>query len=490
MHACFLFFICFSLTPILIWGNTFKIPYQTELTEINPHTIRSASGAYIHHALFRNLLWINEKNELIPDLAKKCFWLNKKKLRCLLRTDLKWSDGKPLTATHFHQAYEFFLNPKSDFTRKEMLFNVINARSFAAGDTKTFSDVGIRAVNEHTLEFSLSEIDPELEYKLALPMTAPSRQKNFNLNTTIISSGPYRLKSFDKKSLEIRLESNPYFYIKTPRPDISFVYISDESVQIPLFSKEQIDFVRRVPTAQIPQWKNDKSFLNIEIMRFDYYGFDINRINKIARLALSESIDYTELKNLLNSTGRPGCFNMSDQAAEKPLCIEIKKEKQTLAPNTLPPLEFVFSHLGGEDHQRAGEWLKSEWKKYLNVDVSLKQLENKVFTSSLKTQLPTVFRKGVPLETPLCYSAVKIFEKGNPENLYNLSDSFLAEQISRLKNESQIKKQKVLCNSILNYLISNALLIPTGKYELSILLRPPYQKLRFNKLNMIDFSQY
>ncbi len=488
MKIHFLILVC-TLVPLLSQGNVFKIPYQNELTEINPHNVRSTSGAYVHHALFRNLLWIDEQNQLKPDLADNCKWNGNRKLRCQLKNDLKWSNGETLNAKDFHQTYEFILNPKSDFTRKEMLFSVMNARKYATGAIKLFTEVGIKVIDDRTLEYTLEDIDPEFEYKLALPMTSPSKQKNFNINTPIVSSGPYRIKIYDSKSLEIKLESNPFFYIKSPRPDLSFVYITDDSIQIPLFSKGEIDLVRRVPTSQIPQWRKDKSFLGIEVLRFDYFGFDLAKIDKPTRLALSEVIDYSELQSLFHSVGRPGCFDFSDQALDKAICIDVKKTKRTLSP-VPPPLELVFSSLGGEDHQRAGEWLKAQWKTYLGLDVSTKQMENKVFISTLKSRVPTLFRKGVPLETPLCYSAVKIFEKDNPENLYKLSDTFLSEKIALLKKEPLVKKQKVLCNSILEYLKTNALLIPTGKYELSILLRDPYRKLKFNKLNMIDFSQF
>lgn len=476
--------------PAASLGNPFRIPYQNELTEINPLNLRSASGAYIHHALFRNWLWINEDNELTVDLAEKCEWKGRLKLRCQLKTGLKWSDGSVLEIKDFIESYEFLLNPKSEFTRKETLFSIRGARKYAKGDIKKFSDVGIKTRPPRTVEFELESIDPEFEFKLALPMTAPVKQKNFNVNSTIISSGPYRIKHYDSKSLEIKMESNPNYHNHSTRPDLSFVYISDDSIQLPLFTKNQIDLVRRIPTAQIPHWRKDKSFLGIEVLRFDYFGFNFSKIDKVTRLAMSEVIDYGELQTLLNSTGRPGCFDFSRLALNKPLCIETKKSKQTIPTAPKTAVDLSYSHLGGEDHQRTGEWLKSQWKKYLDIEITPRQLENKAFISSLKTELPAVFRKGVPLETPLCYSAVKIFEPENPENIFKLSDPFLKDNIAKLRNEANTAKQKVLCFSILEYIKTNALIIPTGKYELSILLRDPYRKLKFNKLNMADFSQY
>ncbi|MBL7543968.1 MAG: hypothetical protein JNL11_09135 [Bdellovibrionaceae bacterium] len=483
-------FALLSLWPIFTWGNAFRIPYQNELTEINPLNLRSASGAYIHQALFRNLLWINEKNELTTDLAKKCVWTHSRKLTCTLKENLKWSDGSRLTADDFLQTYEFILSPQSPFTRKEMLFTIANARQYAQGAIKSFADVGIRKKNKNAIEYELAEIDPEFEFKLALPMIAPVKQKNFNLDQPLISSGPYRLKSYDTKNLEINLESNPFYHQTNSRPNIAFIYISDDSIQIPMFSKNEIDLVRRIPTAQIPQWKKDPSFLDIEVLRFDYIGFNISKLDKPTRIALAEAIDYSEWQNLLNSVGRPGCYAFSNTALDQPICLKTNKKKTKLTTTRPASFEIAYSHLGGEDHQRTAEWLKSEWKKYLDIEITPMQLENKVFINTLKNSLPAIFRKGVPLETPLCYSAVKIFEPENPENLYHLSDSDLKDKISKLKKEQNKTKQKILCKAIIEHIKSNALIIPTGRYDLSILLRTPYRKLKFNKLNMADFSQY
>lgn len=489
------FLILFFLIPLLGRGNTFRIPYQNEITEINPLNLRSASGSYIHHALFRNLFWIDEKNKLKNDLADLCIWKTSKKLICKLRKTLKWSNGENLKAQDFIQTYEFILNPNSNFSRKELLFTIVNARAYANGEIADFTKVGVRLVDDFTLEYTLVKKDPEFEYKLALPMIAPVKQRNFNLTTQLISSGPYRIKNIDTKSLEITMENNPFFHINSSRPVLKFVYIADDSVQIPLYVKNQIDFVRRIPTAQIPQWQKEKSFQSIQVLRFDYFGFNLSKINKPLRQAMSEVIDYFEMQNLFHSTGRPGCFEFSDQAIDKPICFVIRKniQKNILKDpivNRKASLELVFSHLGSEDHQRAGEWLKSEWKKSLGLDVMVKQLENKVFISTLKNNLPPLFRKGVPLETPLCYSAVKIFEPDNPENLNKLSDPFLTNQIAKLKKETKIKKQKIICHTILNYIKDNAFIIPTGRYELSILMRENFKNLKINQLNMIDFSQY
>ncbi len=471
--------------------TVFRIPYQNELSEINPLNLRSASGSYIHQALFRNLFWINEKNELKNDLSEKCFWKKLTLLHCLLKKNIKWSDGKSISAKDFLDTYEFILNPKSSFSRKEMLFSIKAARSFANGEIADFARVGIKAPDNQTIEFELTELDPEFEFKLALPMIAPVRQKNFNIGQPILSTGPYRIKFYDTKTLELRMEPNLNYPVTGIRPELVFVYVSDESIQIPMFSKNEIDLARRVPTAQIPLWKKNISFRGVEVMRFDYFGFNLEKLDLAARQALTDVIDYDEWRKLLNSTGRPGCFEFSDQAIDSPLCYPFVKKKQSITlKHPKQSLEVVFSQLGGEDHQRTGEWLKAQWKSYLDIDVTVKQLENKVFITTLKTDLPSLYRKGVPLETPLCYSAVKLFEPDNPENLNKIADDVLTRKIALLKNEPKIKKQKMLCLEILKYIKQKVLIIPTGRYELSILLREKFNKLKINKLNMIDFSQF
>ena len=99
-----------------------------------------------------------------------------------------------------------------------------------------------------------------------------------------------------------------------------------------------------------------------------------------------------------------------------------------------------------------------------------------------------IFRKGLPIEAPTCYSAVKIFEKDSSENLNALDDLELQKNIALLKYEVKQELQKSLCEKILERIIDQAYLVPTGRFDLAYLIRPDYQNFKFNRLGFLDLS--
>lgn len=65
-----------------------------------------------------------------------------------------WSDGTPLTANDFVYAIERVLDPTTAFTQAESFYGIKNAESAHLGDI-AFDEVGVRAIDDYTLEYTL-----------------------------------------------------------------------------------------------------------------------------------------------------------------------------------------------------------------------------------------------------------------------------------------------------------------------------------------------
>ncbi len=74
-----------------------------------------------------------------------------------LREDAKWSDGQPVVAGDFVYAWQRAVNPAtaSDYAYIFGEANILNAKKILTGE-KDPSTLGIRAVDDHTLEVILS----------------------------------------------------------------------------------------------------------------------------------------------------------------------------------------------------------------------------------------------------------------------------------------------------------------------------------------------
>ena len=74
-----------------------------------------------------------------------------------LRKDVEWTDGVPLTARHFVDGWRRLLDPATAAEYAYFLYDVEGARNFNTGELKDFSKVGVKAIDDHTLEVRLNK---------------------------------------------------------------------------------------------------------------------------------------------------------------------------------------------------------------------------------------------------------------------------------------------------------------------------------------------
>jgi oligopeptide transport system substrate-binding protein len=77
-----------------------------------------------------------------------------------LRPGVRWTDGQPLVAQAFVDSWRRLLDPETRSANAYHLFDIENARAFNEGKLKDFSTVGVRAVDDLTLEVKLRRQAP------------------------------------------------------------------------------------------------------------------------------------------------------------------------------------------------------------------------------------------------------------------------------------------------------------------------------------------
>lgn len=131
-----------------------------------------------------------------------------------IRKGVKWytSDGEEyadVTAKDFVTGLKHAADTKSEAIY--LLQNSVKGlNDYVSGDNKNFESVGIKAIDDHTLQYTLSEPEPYWNSKLTYSVTWPvnadflkSKGKDFGKSTdptSILYNGPYLLKSLTTKS--------------------------------------------------------------------------------------------------------------------------------------------------------------------------------------------------------------------------------------------------------------------------------------------------
>ncbi|MGZ3793585.1 MAG: peptide ABC transporter substrate-binding protein [Bdellovibrio sp.] len=478
LHFVFFFFLSLQTNA----AEIFRLHLTNEPGVLDPNKQRSSSSSYLLGNLFKNIYSFDDTKGLLPDLGSGCKRDKKQNLICTIKKDLKWSDGTPLTSDDFLKTYKKILNPASGAPRADLLFKIKNAEEIYSGK-KEMSSLGISALDKNTLKFEFQKVDSEFEYNLASTILAPAK------DDLQVSSGPYKIKEW-KKGQKIILEPNSYYKLgNSHRPQVEFLFIEEDTVALQLYEKNELQFLRRLPTLFIPSFKTRKDFYSVPVSRFDYVGFGPELKNREdLRKAFSYSLNFAELQKIFSSEGKPGCAGLPDSwFPSKAPCIDydLKKIPSVKSSQTFT---FMFSALGGEDHKRGTEWMQDQWNKNAGLKTNLDLKENKIFLQTLQSNPPALFRKGATLDRPTCLSALETFAPNSPENFLKINSSEYNKILSDLVLAKKEQDKKKLCLSGVEFLLKNHYFIPQGAIHFSMLAKPEFSGWKVNQLNQLDLS--
>lgn len=481
-----------TLVFLLLWASTtfatletekvFRLHLSNEPGSLDPNKQKTSASSYLLGNLYRNIFTFDDQKGLTPDLGTNCQRDKKKNLTCHLKKDLRWSDGSPLTSEDFLRTYKKILDPKTGSPRADLLFKIKNAQAIYSGSLKP-ETLGITTPDKHSLRFEFQESDPDFEYNLASFLLAPTKPD------LTAYSGPYKMDEW-KKGQKIRLSRNlNYTSGHTKRPPVEFLFIEEDTVALQLYEKNELQFLRRLPTLFIPSHKKRTDFHWIPVTRLDYIGFGPELANKEdLRKAFTYSLNYAELQKIFSSEGRPGCIGVPDSwFPEKAPCYDFDLKKVPKLKDTTT-YTLMFSSLGGEDHKRATEWMQDQWRKNAGLKTHLESKENKVYLQALQLNPPALFRKGVAPDRPTCLAALETFAPQSPENYIRLKSSEYSHILASLASTQKPAEQKKWCLAGMEFLMKRHLLIPLGAIHFSMLAKPDFVGWKLNQMNQLDLS--
>ncbi|MBP2624090.1 peptide ABC transporter substrate-binding protein [Streptococcus oricebi] len=207
--------------------STYSYVYMSDPTTLDYTVSNRAVDSDVAGNLVDGLMETDKYGNLVPSLAKD-WTVSKDGLTYTykLRKDAKWytSEGEEyadVKAEDFVTGLKHAVDAKS-----EAIYLVQNSvkglDAYIKGEDKDFSHVGIKALDDHTIQYTLNQPESFWNSKTTMGILFPinaeflkSQGKNFGAPKTsgILSNGPYLLKSLTSKS-SIEYAKNPGYYDK------------------------------------------------------------------------------------------------------------------------------------------------------------------------------------------------------------------------------------------------------------------------------------
>jgi ABC-type transport system substrate-binding protein len=265
--------------------------------------------------IFDTLVRYGDNNvDLQPDLALA--WESSPDAKTFtfhLRTDGRFTNGRPVTSADFKYAIERVLDPATRSKGIEYYRSIVGAADFIARRAPHVN--GIETPGPSTIVFRLSGPDPIFVHKLAMPFAAaiPSEvveRWGEDFSRHVVGSGPFKLEQW-VGGQRIVVVRNPDYFIKgVPRLDAIVMLTGvNEELQWLKFETDEID-VSSISPAEFPYVMKTPALktltLKIVTAVTDFLGMNCQMppfTDARVRQAFNYAIDKRKLIALLNGRG-------------------------------------------------------------------------------------------------------------------------------------------------------------------------------------------
>lgn len=385
----------------------------SEPASLDPHKVESDVEFNIISDLFEGLVSVSPAGEIEPRLAEK--WENKDNTVWTfhLRPGVTWSDGTAITAQDIVWSWQRLVSPltASPYSSYPGNMHIANAQEIAEGK-KAPETLGVKAVDDATLEVTLTQPNAALLAMLAHPSLVPIDKvlvNRFGEQWTkpehIVTSGPYKLSAWVVNE-RIVAERNPRYWDNehTVINKVTWLRIHSEAADVNRYKAGEIDIVYTVPINQFAQLKKtmgDQLNVSPQLATY-YYEFNTTRPpfnDPRVRLALNMALDKDIIaEKVLGQGQRPawlisqpdigGVKLQNPDYASWPRDKRIAEAKKLLSEagySDSHPLVFNLLYNTSESHQRVAIAASSMWKKNLGVEAKLQNQEWKTMLDTMHT---------------------------------------------------------------------------------------------------------
>lgn len=384
----------------------------SEVQSLDPHKVEGVPESNIIRDLLEGLVNTSYKDgSVIPGVAES--WSNKdfKVWTFNLRKDAKWSNGDPVTANDFVFSWQRLADPKtaSPYASYLQYGHIINIDDIINGK-KGPETLGVKAIDDHTFEVTLSEAVPYFAKMLSHTSLKPVNKKvveKFGDKWTqvgnYVSNGAYKLNSWTVNE-RIVLERNKEYWdnAKTVINQVTYLPIASEITDVNRYRSGEIDMTYNyLPIELFQKLKKEiPQEVHVDPYLCTYYyelnnqkaPFTDNRVRTALKLALDRDIMVNKVKNQgdLPAYSYTPPYTYGVKLTEPDWFKQTQEQRNQEAKKLLAeagytkdkPLTFDLLYNTSDLHKKMAIAAAAIWKKNLGVEVKLVNQEWKTFLDS------------------------------------------------------------------------------------------------------------
>jgi oligopeptide transport system substrate-binding protein len=481
----------------------------TEPETLDPQLATGAPEHHIFDALFEGLVATTPEDPDDNGPGAATHWETEDFItwKFHLRKEGKWSDGTPLTARDFLYSFQRILTPELAGPYATMLYPMLNAEEFNKGEVKDFSQVGAKALDDHTLQITLKGPAPYLPSMLKHYAWHPvpghvigrfgkisDRDTKWTRAGSIVGNGPFKLKEW-RYTHSLTVERNPHYWDAgmVRLNEIRFIPIVSDATEERAFRDGQVHVTNTVPLPKMDLYREkEPEVFRLEPMLGTYfYRINVTKPpfnDRRVRQALTLSVDReTLIRNVLRA-GQKSAVGFTPPGAgegyETPGLLKYDPEeaRRLLAEagypdgKGFPKFEILINTM--ESHRLVGEAIMEMWKKNLNIPAGVLNQDWGVYLDSQRKLDFQVCRAGWIGDYLDPYTFLSIWQTGDGNNNTGWSSARYDELMQASLREGDSARRMAILTEAETLLLDELPMIPLYWYVRPFLMRPEVKGMK------------
>jgi oligopeptide transport system substrate-binding protein len=496
------------------FSQRLRINIQDEPQTLDPRKARSLSGQTLVRMLFEGLTRVNKEEQAELALASSVTISSDLKTYTFRLKDSIWSNGDPVVASDFAYAWRKMLSPDFPSDTSFHLYVIKNAK--AAKEGKVILDaIGVKVLDEKTLEVELENSTPYFLDLLSFPAFFPIHQKmdekdpTWSQNAaTYVGNGPFQLKEWKHQDHLTVVKNEKYWDAATVKITSLELQMLQEETELKCFEKNQLDWagspLSTLPVDALKSLRKESKLHTKELLgtyfirvNTELPPFNHPSMRKAFALAINRQaiVDHVTQGNQIPATGlvpislklQKAPYFQDGSVAESQRLFEEALTAQKLTRENFP--EISLTYRTAERNHLIAQAIQQQWFKTFGIRIKLESVEGKVYFDRISKQDYQLSSGSwiADFADPINFLEVFKYKKGGSNNTLweNLRYTELLDQSAQVADPQ--RRIELLAQSE-QILVEEMPMIPIFYYTMLYVNQPDLKDVVLSSMGQIDFK--
>jgi oligopeptide transport system substrate-binding protein len=435
-----------------------------------------------------------------------------------LRDDIQWTNGDAVTAEDYEWSWKRTISPELGADYAYQFFGIVGASDYnscdpAAADCEALrEEVGVEAVDERTLEVTLTSPQPWFVQQMAhtsfIAVHRPTVEQfgeNWTEPANIVTNGAFRLDTWQHNSrIDLVKWEDWRNADEVSLTRVNGRMITDGTTAVQAYEAGEIDVNLDVPPEEIGRLKDTEDYQQYPTLGTYYYGLNVETVtDPLQRRAMALAIDRrTIIDNITQADelpatgytpeGMPGFDTFNPESGFLPENGDMERAKELMSQVQNPKTDINLLLNDAPGHREIAVAVQANWQE-LGLSVNIRQQEWAQFLEAIGPPPGNdidAFRLGWIADYPDAINFLELWttDSGNNSTNYgNEEYDSLIEEARRTPDDAERYELYAQAEEILFGEDADMPVVPIYWYTFTHLERPSIQEtFNINPTSQID----